>query len=305
MLMISLLLELTVLLTFWLCLGVWQQERPTSARQTFLAMGAAAMVWCVGEIAVYREVLDEQWSDRLRYLGVLCLPPMWAGLACHTSRVELARRVPWFPFMLLAPMALPYALLFSERWSGLFMRTVPDAVDVYGPLWWVVLGYNYSLVIAGSAVLIWSALGRGAPLAGLRRPAMGLAALVPLAGNAWYVSNGLVGIDPTPLLFGVSLLVLRSALFTGGLLDALPVSQHQLLEQLPLGVILTDRGSVVLDLNPAAERRLGIAESKAIGRTLDAVLTEVGEDVNADITPISTGEREVGQLVLLDPPRKD
>ena len=95
----------------------------------------------------------------------------------------------------------------------------------------------------------------------LEQPPRYLGALVPLAGNAWYVNNHFQGADPTPMLFCISLLALRPALFGGGLLDTLPVSHHQLLEQLPLGVILTDRRNVVVDLNPAAEVRLGIAES--------------------------------------------
>jgi PAS domain-containing protein len=305
MLLISIALELTVLFAFWLSLGVWTQERPTAARQTFLALAVSAALWCIGEIAYYRELLPEAWSDRLLYLGVLSLPPFWMGMACHASRLDLARRVPWFPAMLLAPMALPFGLMFSSRWNGLFVGTVPGELDVTGPLWWVVLAYSYALVIAGSLVLLASAFRTHPPHARRLRVGVALAALVPLAGNAWYVAGGMVGIDPTPVLFGVALLALRPALFGGGLLDALPLSHHELLEQLPLGVILTDRRNVVVDLNPAAERRLGISEEKAIGRTLEAVLSDVGAGVEADYTPILSGDSEAGQLVLLDPPEKD
>jgi len=304
MLLISIALELTVLLSFWLFLGVWTQERPTAARQTFLALAIAAALWCVGEITFYRSVIPEIWSDRILYLGVLGLPPFWIGMAAHASRLDLARRVPWFPAMLLAPMVLPYGLMFSSRWSALFLGTVHGEPDVYGPLWWVALAYGYALVIAGSLVLMVSALRMQPARARRLRFGLALAALVPLAGNAWYAAHGMEGIDPTPLLFGVALLALRPALFGGGLLDALPISHHQLLEQLPLGVILTDRRNVVVDLNPAAERRLGMSEEKAIGRTLEAVLTDVGEVVEAEYTPILSGDSEAGQLVLLDPPSK-
>lgn len=306
MLLTSLCLELTILLAFWLALGVWRQERPTPARATFAALGAAAILWCLGEVTVLRGVLDEVQADRLRYAGILTLPPLWAGLAGHLSRIELARRVPWFPLILAAPMAIPFGLLFSERWSGLFMTTVPGEVDLYGPLWWVSLGYGYVLVLSGTGMLIWTALRdrRGGPA--LRRLAIGASALVPLAGNAWFVSTGLTApVDPTPMLFGVSLLVLRSALFRGDLLDTLPVSQHALIEQLPVGVILTDRHGVVLDLNPAAEHRLGVSEAAAVGRSLDAVLSAAGEAVRADVTPVFSGDREAGQLVLIDPPEKE
>jgi PAS domain-containing protein len=304
MLLISLGLELTILLSFWLCLGVWTQERSTAARQTFLALAVSGILWCLGEIAHYRDLMPEPWCDRLQYLGVLSLPAFWAGLACHASRVDLARRVPWFPVMLLAPMALPFGLMFSSRWSALFLRSVPGAPDVYGPLWWVVLTYGYSLVLAGSAVLLWSAFRLRVTHARRLRFGVALSALVPLAGNTWYVVHQMEGIDPTPMLFGVALLALRPALFGGGLLDALPISHHQLLEHLPLGVILTDRSNVVVDLNPAAELRLGISEAKAIGRTLEAVLSQTGKNVQANLTPVFSGDSEAGQLVLLDPPAK-
>ena len=61
MFLISLCLELTVLLSFWLCLGICTQERATAARQTFLALAVSGALWCVGEIAHYRQLLPELW----------------------------------------------------------------------------------------------------------------------------------------------------------------------------------------------------------------------------------------------------
>jgi len=305
LLLISIALELTVLLSFWLCLGVWTQERSSASRQNFLAVAVSGGIWCIAEIAFYRELTPEPWSDKLLYLGVLSLPPFWAGLACHASRLDLARRVPWLPVMLLAPMALPFGLMFSNRWSALFVRSIPGEIDIYGPLWWSTLVYGYALVGAGSAMLLYSAFRTRSQRASRLRVGVALAALVPLAGNAWHVASGMVGVDPTPVLFGVALLALRPALFGGGLLDALPISHHQLVEQLPLGVILTDRRGVVVDLNPAAELRLGIRQARAIGRMLEAVLSDAREAVHAEITPIRSGDSEAGQLVLLDPPEKN
>ena len=90
MLLISLALELTILLSFWLCLGVWTHERSTAARQTFLALALSGVLWCVGALADYRQLLPELWSDRLRYLGVLSLPAFWAGLLYDGPALEAA-----------------------------------------------------------------------------------------------------------------------------------------------------------------------------------------------------------------------
>jgi PAS domain-containing protein len=305
MLLYSIGLELTILLAFWLCLGVWQKDRSTAGRLTFVALGFSAILWCGGELLALREVLDEAVSDRIKYLGILSLPALWLGMAGHATRLELARRVPWFPAVLLLPMACPYALMFSSRWSGLFQTTVPNGADQVGPLWWVATVYGYLLVVTGSALLIASAFRRrrwGAPL---RRLVVGAAALIPLAGNAIHIASGMSWLmDPTPLLFGTALLALRSAIFSGGLLQVLPVSQHDLIQQLPLGVILTDRRGVVIDVNPAAERRLCVSRARAVGRTLDAILSKAESHVRADVVPIFSREREAGQLVLIDPPGK-
>jgi PAS domain-containing protein len=306
MLLYSIGLELTILLAFWLCLGVWQKDRSTTGRATFVALGFSVVLWCGGELLTLREVFDEAVLDRVKYLGILSLPPLWLGLAGHATRLELARRVPWFPVVLLVPMACTYALMFSGRWSGLFLTTVPNAADQYGPLWWVAGAYGYLLVATGSALLIASAFRRRRWDARLRGLGVGVAALIPLAGNTVYVASGMTWpMDPTPLLLGAALFALRSAIFSGGLLQALAVSQHDLIQQLPLGVILTDRRSVVIDVNPAAERRLCVSQASAVGRTLDAILSEAESHVCADIVPIFSRDREAGQLVLIDPPGKE
>jgi len=305
MLLYSICLELTILLTFWLCLGVWQKDRSTTGRATFVALGLSAVLWGSGELLALREVLDEAVADRIKYLGILSLPPLWLGLAGHAARLELARRVPWFPVVLLAPMACLYVLMFSSRWSGLFMTTIPNARDHFGPLWWLSTAYSYSLVLTGSALLIASPFRRPRRGTWLRSLSVGVAALVPLAANAVHVAHGMSWLmDPTPLFFGVALLALRGSIFSGGLLQALPVSQNDLIQQLPLGVILTDRRGVVIDLNPAAERRLCVSRLRAAGRTLDAILSEADSPVRAEVVPIFSRDREAGQLVLIDPPGK-
>ena len=304
MLLYSVGLEFTMLLTLWVCLGVWQRDRSTPGRSTFGALCAAGLLWCAGELAAVRGLTNEFVSDRVLYAGVFSLAPLWLGLAGHATRLPLARRVPWFPLVLMAPNLCLFALLFAGPWSGLVLTT-RVGVDDYGTLWRVAMVYNYTLTLAGSGLFVYSALRWQLPGGWTRRLAVGLAPLVPLAGNAAYISQGMTWpADPTPLLFVVSLLALRSAIFTGGLFQALPVSQHDLIEQLPLGVILTDRAGVVIDVNPAAERRLGVSEASAVGRTLDAILSHAREDVNAEISPIFSNQRVAGQLVLIDPPGK-
>lgn len=299
-------LELTILLAFWLWLGVWQRARGTPGRETFAAVIAAAIVWCVGEILHHNEQAPEIVADRIRYLAILALPPLWLGLAAHATRLDLARRVPWFPVVLMVPLAAPYALMYSSDWNELFVLTVPGGPDRYGPLWPISIGYCYLLIGAASGLFLVAGLRTVSSGGWIRGLAMGLAPIVPAAANAVHVSRGLIEpYDPTPVLFGFALVALRSGIYHGSLLQALPVSQHDLIEQLPLGVVLTDRTGVVIDMNPAAELRLAVPEAIAIGRNLEAVLGHADDDVPVHATPIFSNGREVGQLVLIDPPFKE
>jgi PAS domain-containing protein len=298
-------LELNIALALWLCLGVSQADRSTPGRATFAALCVSAMVWCIGELVGQRALADEWLGDRIKYLGVLTLPPLWAGFAAHAARLEVARRAPWFPLVLLLPQLCLFALLFAGGWSSLYMTSIQGGPDLYGPLWWTSMVYSYVLVAVGSAVMIASALRESHTEAWRRQLAVGFAALVPLAGNAVYVATGLAWpFPPAPILFCAALIALRHALFSGGLLQTLPVSHADLVTQLPIPLLLTDRRGAVMQLNPAAERRLGISEEHALGRSLDAVLAGAGEPLDWDTTPVRCRSREIGQIVHLDPPRK-
>jgi len=298
-------LELNIALALWLCLGVSQADRSTPGRATFGALCLSAMVWCTGELVDQRGLADEWVGDRIKYLGVLTLPPLWAAFAAHVARFEVARRAPWFASVLLLPQLLLFSLLFAGGWSSLYLTTIEGANDHYGPLWWVSLGYSYLLVIVGSVAMIATALRDRRPGSWRRQVAVGFAALVPMAGNTVYVASGLsFPYPPTPILFCVALVALRECLFSGGLLQTLPVSHAELVTQLPIPLLLTDRRGAVLQLNPAAECRLGISEANALGRSLDAVLAQAAEPPEWETTPVRCGSREIGQIVLLDPPAK-
>jgi len=153
-------------------------------------------------------------------------------------------------------------------------------------------------------VLVRSAFGgHRRPRAGMRLGLAG-AALAPLVGNLAYVAAGLHGPDPTPLLLCAALVVLRSALFAGDLLAGVPVSQHGLIEALPVALLLTDRYGTVIAANSAAEGRLGIDRRDAFLRSLDAVVREARDEPRVQSSPIVAAGREIGSVVLLDAPAK-
>jgi PAS domain-containing protein len=301
----ALLLELVLLLAVWIALGVWQKDRVTPGRRTFIGLNLAIAVWCLGEVLELRELVGPLGGDRIQVLGILALPPLWLAAAARLAQLDLSRRVPWFPAVLIAPHVAIYSLLWAGAWTSLFVSYGPDGTITPGPAWWVSWSYSLGIAVAGSLVVLWAGVTRRRPRHSWRLAMVGVTGLVPVIGNALWIAAGRSWpLDPSPLLLAVALLTLRSSIFSGGILQALPVSQHDLIEHLPFGVLLTDRRGTVIDVNPAAQRRLGIAEARALGRDLEAVLAGADAALRTENFPVRTGGREAGTLVLLDPPRK-
>ena len=301
----SLSLEMMILLGVWLCLTTYQRDPGTPGRRTFIVATLAWMAWCAGALAEARGLMSPSAANHLLLLGGLTLPALWVGVAAHTARFEIARRMSWFPVPLLAPGLCILLLMFSDAWGGLFVAVSENGAKTHGPLRDVMLVYGFLLSFLGAGIFVAAAVRWRQPGEGARRLAIAIAPVIGLVGSGLYFSGmWRSSVDPTPLLVGVTLFVLHRGIFAGGLLQALSISQQALVRQLPLGVVLTDRGGVVLDVNPVAERRLGVAASEAVGRNFDAVIDAADADLRFDVTPVMSAGSEVGQIVLLDPPKK-
>jgi PAS domain-containing protein len=296
----SLLLEIILLLALALALAAWQRDPATMGRLTFCALCLSVIAVTLGELLTMRGLTAEPIADRVKYAGLLTLPPLWIGFAAHVAGFDVARRIPWFPALLLVPGVLLYVLMYDDRYGVLFVRTVEGGQDAYGPLWWAATSYGQALAVSGSAILATTVMRGGPASQVIRRAVLVLASLVPLAGNALYLGDHYAWpYDPTPLFLGIALLAMRSAVFEGGLVEPLPITQRELIHQLPLGIIVTDRNGSIVELSDVAGNRLGVFEEFALGRSLDDVLAW------CEPTPLRTSDlmrrgRVAGRLVLLE-----
>jgi len=302
----SLALEATILLGVWLGLAMIQMDPNTPGRRTFILLTSTWMAWCVGALGQERGLLSASASFDLMQLGTLMIPPLWLGLAAQAARLEIGRRVPWLPAPLATPGLIVYLLLLSDRWRGLYASGAGPAGESHGPLWAVMIAYGYALSLIGCVILVVAALRWRQDDEPSRRFAVAVAPFITLAGSGLHFSGvWQLGADPTPILLGGTLFALHRGIFAGGLLQALSVSQHALVQQLPLGIVLTDRRGVVVDVNPVAERRLGLSARQAVGRNFDAVANAADTELRYEITPVMSAGSEVGHIVQLDPPGKE
>ena len=239
----------------------------------------------LGEILMLRELTTEVTADRVKYAGVIALLPLWLGFASHVGRLEVARRIPWFPALLLVPGLFFYGIMLSPRYGSLFMTTVSGGDDVYGALWWVSSFYGEALALCGSLILATAALRAGRTPHRAGPAALAAVSFLPIFGNALYVGARISWpYDPTTLMLGVVLL---------------PISQRDLIHQLPLGVILTDNHGHVVEMSDTAGNRLGVFEEFALGRSIEEVLAWSEPTPMHDLELTRRGS-SAGRLILLD-----
>jgi signal transduction histidine kinase len=129
-----------------------------------------------------------------------------------------------------------------------------------------------------------------------------VAALAPLLGNIVYlIAQPGVGNDPTPILLGFGILLIRLAVLESGLTPFLPVARRDVIEQLRVGVLVADLDGRIVDANPAAGWIL--RKDIGAGTQLDAVLAGAAADTTRSIEvqtfPVSGSFGEVGRCAVL------
>jgi PAS domain-containing protein len=304
--MLELLYELMALLMLWLCLSAWQRDRAAPGRRLFMALCMGVSLWSAAHVATGRVALPPRLTDALLYLGVLSVAPLWLALALRVrgAPVAVGARAPFSIALLLAPGAICYGLLLSGDGAGWFLAREADGNTTLGPLWWAHAGYAWAIAIAGSVRFVRGALQMAETEARLRRLGTGLMSFTPILGSLAYVASGLRGEDPTPLFLGATLVALRSELYAGDLLQSIPISHHDLVSHIPTPLILTDLEDRVTEINPAAQLRLGITRSEALGRRLGAVRMDAVEAADLERWALVAAGREAGHILLVQPRRK-
>ncbi|HVN39644.1 MAG TPA: histidine kinase N-terminal 7TM domain-containing protein [Myxococcota bacterium] len=293
--LLSLPLELSMLLAIAIASAIAQRDPSTRGRRTLVMLCLCVLIVAFGEWLIVRGFASERIGDRIKYIGSLALAPLWLGFCAQVAGLEIARRVPWFPVLLLAPALCVYPLLWSTGYGSLFLVTVEGADNVHGPLWFIVTTYHQALCALGCAILAVTAVHRRDARRTMRSLIVALVPMAAMIGGTLYRGGWLQWpYDAHPVLLGAALLVMREAFLGGSLLDLLPFPQRELLRQLPLGLVLTDRAGAVALINGAAERALGMEPGEAIGRDVQELLSRARR-VTVDDQVLARG----GRLLVL------
>jgi len=243
--------------------------------------------------------LDEQtkmfWA-KLEYIGITATPVALLAYAIYHARREswlTARRLVIVAFI----PATTLLLMWTNEHHGLIWAdysvyregSIMLTEKTYGAMFWVEASYGYFLLLAASVLILRYPVSPSRTYR-WQRVVLGLAILVPWVGNCVYVAglSPVRNLDLTPFAFAFSGLMLSISLFALRLLDVVPVARQALLTQMRDAVLVVDAQDRVVELNPAAERVVGLRAARVIGR-------QVGEVLQGQLSPQQTAQAAAGE----------
>jgi diguanylate cyclase (GGDEF)-like protein/PAS domain S-box-containing protein len=217
---------------------------------------------------------------QLQYLCYVSLPLVLLVMAVKFTNP--AASISPSQILLLAVIpALTLLLLATNRYHGLVWQDIHLASGAgftyigktYGPWFWIHTTYSYLLVALALARFLESFFGsppqyRGQPLTLI----LGLA--MPFGGNMIYVFglNPTHSIDPTPLLFTLSGLVMLLGVFRYRLFEVVPIPREDVIKSMSEGLLVMDRQKRLVDINPAAMKILGLQGNSLLNHPVEQVL---------------------------------
>ncbi|HEY3417966.1 MAG TPA: histidine kinase N-terminal 7TM domain-containing protein, partial [Armatimonadota bacterium] len=275
------LLIFTALLAAGILAYAWQQ-RGMSGHIPFLMLCVLAIAWPLGTIC---EILAPTLSARILWDEALytCFIPLpFTYLALVLQYLGLDR---WLTrWRLAALLLIPVTTIlfaWTNRYHGLvqhhpFLDTsgvLPVIGKSFGPIYWVNFAYSY-LLFTVIVVLLLHAWHRAQPFYRGQPLILLVGLIIPLGGSLSYTMrlSPVPGVDLTPMLLSISGIMVAWGLFRYRLFDIVPVARERVIESMSDGMIVLDALQRVVDMNPAAERLLGIRVSRAAGRAASFIL---------------------------------
>jgi diguanylate cyclase (GGDEF)-like protein/PAS domain S-box-containing protein len=160
-------------------------------------------------------------------------------------------------------------------WTSFTPNPGNSSILIYGHGFWfyVCIVYDYLAILTGCIVLIRASI-RSPQLYRRQIGILFVAALIPGLGNLIYLTGftPIQGLDTAPISFSLAILILSFGVYRFRLLDIVPIARGNLIEHMGDGVLVVDLQDRIADINPAAQKLIGVTAQDAIGQPAGTVL---------------------------------
>ncbi|MEN6328613.1 MAG: histidine kinase N-terminal 7TM domain-containing protein [Syntrophomonas sp.] len=176
--------------------------------------------------------------------------------------------------LLIIPV-ITVALAWTNELHGLMRQNVsldmegsfPVIVKTYGLWFWIIVAYSYGLNII-SEYLLGLSLRRKSALYREQSLSLFIGLALLIIQNALYIFglHPVSDYDLTPVVTGISGLIIAGGVFRYRLFDIVPVARENIIENMDDGVIVLDAQNRIADMNQTAINIFGTSSVQAIGQ---------------------------------------
>jgi signal transduction histidine kinase len=257
-------------------LFVYSWRRRSVPGAAWFAIGCLFSALWVAGYALEAAAVDVQTKITwFKFQGAWSLP-VTTALTCFVLEYTWPGR--WLNQRVLTLLSIPCLLawgviltddLFHLGWRGFAYEGM--VIPLRTPINWALLVYGYTLVVLNFIVLAWLFL---------HSPQHRWPVVIMLTGQV--VGRGLFLLETARMLppglhlnlppIAFESLMYAIALFGFRILDPIPLARQAVIAQMREGVLVLDHQGRVADLNPAAERILGISDGRLKGRSIEMLL---------------------------------
>ncbi|HEY6073152.1 MAG TPA: histidine kinase N-terminal 7TM domain-containing protein, partial [Anaerolineales bacterium] len=248
--------------------------------ESLLVMALAIGLWAIAYLVRdnYRLAQAEPLEMAVVYLSILV-----AASAQFTFALAYSNRMIWrtrLVILLLAVLPVLTQLFFwiNPIHSVFFQDTNPNLglLPLNGTWARVVALYMYSL--AGASVLLILDVFSRKP-----RPLLLRAWTIPVSSGLVFLIQLLLiigfhiplPIDASLIAFTLAGIGFSYGLFNQSLIESIPITREVVVQGMNEGWMVVDDRNIIVDINPAAERMIGISREKAYGQSIHSILGDV------------------------------
>jgi len=287
---------LTTMLSLSVAVYTARNHWDKSLGQVFTVLLVSASIWTFGSLARFFTSTPDGFVavSTFKYVGIVTAPVLFVLFALlYDGKTQWVTRRMVASLLVIPAITVP--IVGTAQLHGLFysdyMTTAVDNVTVLsvqtvGPWYWLYVAYGWGLVAIGSGLLIHASITRS------RFYWAQLLVLLPAIGIAWITNILYVGwnwpspaLDPTPIGFAVTCLLLGFGLFSTQLVEVSPAARSLVFEAIDDAVIVVDGNDRVVDVNSAAQPLF--RDTDPVGEELTTILVaDVAQQIAAGVDTV-------------------
>ena len=258
-----------------------------------IAMNAGVAIWA---LAYALEIVSSNYAAKVfwaqvQYIGIVIVPTSWLVFSLdYTGSSRFGRStVFWLMVFPVAMLGIVWTNSFHHLlWARMTIpppSALPALSLVYGPAFWIHLGYSYLLLFLGLIVMMRTLI-RSTERRRYQAATLLIGALAPWAGNVIYVAriNPFGALDLTPFAFAITSLAMAWSIFRYHLFEMTPIAYQKVIDSMDDAAVIFDREKHIIALNPVSQRFFTQSKDPVTGQTTidippwwNAVWSQIGQ----------------------------